>query len=274
MNKIIWIVIILAVIIVALIGVLLFMPAKNNTPVSTAGIQVNSPTANAEVSSPLKIIGQVRGNGWSGFEGQVGSVRLIDGNGTEIISGPLTATTEWTKLPTDFETTLKFDGAPGNATLVFHNENPSGLPQNDKTFILPVKISQNKTISLGVFFGNQSLSSSSEQDVCKRVYRSNRNVGETTAVAQAAINELLKGPTDAEKAAGFFTSIPSGSKLNSISIVNGEARADFNQITQSGGGSCSMSSRVAQITQTLLQFPTITSVRLSVNGQTTAIFQP
>jgi len=273
----VWLLGILGLIMVILIGILIFVP-RNNEPnpiTGTQGLAILSLKPNQEISSPLKITGAVSGNGWAGFEGQVGTVKLLDGNGNQIALGILTATTEWTTLPTNFEITLNFaTPQTENGTLVFKNENASGMPDKDKSFSLPIKFSKNKTIEVGVFFGNPVLSSSSEQDECKRVYRSYRYINETTAVAQAAINELLKGPTDAEKAAGFFTSIPVGSKLNSISIVNGVAKADFNATTESGGGSCSMAARVAQIRQTLLQFPTIKSINLAINGRTGDIFQP
>ena len=95
-----------------------------------------------------------------------------------------------------------------------------------------------------------------------------------SGVSRGSLEELLNGPTEAEKAQGYFTSIPAGSKPNSISIVDGQALVDFNEATESGGGSCSMASRTAQITKTLLQFPTVTSVKLSINGRTQDIFQP
>ena len=97
-----------------------------------------------EVSSPLKISGYVNGDGWSGFEGQVGTVESV--NGTAIMTTVATATailkaeSDWTKPSVNFDATLSFSGYHGEATLIFHNENPSGDPARDKTFILPVKI--------------------------------------------------------------------------------------------------------------------------------------
>lgn len=114
----------------------------------------------------------------------------------------------------------------------------------------------------------------SEQLECNDVVAVERTVPKTTKVGTVALEELLKGPTAEEKVKGYFTSIPVGSKLNSLEIVNGEARADFNDVTESGGGSCSMGVRGAQIRQTLLQFPTVKTVVLSINGRTQDIFQP
>jgi len=281
MKKEYLIVIVLTLIIVALLGVLFFVPSKkpaNSNPLQgDDGIQITSPLLRkpTAVSSPLKVSGMIMGNGWVGFEGQVGTVKLLDGNGKEITSGILKATTDWMTFPVNFETILNFkEPETKTGILVFKNENPSGIPEKDRNFFMQVGFSQIRDIELGVFFVNSALSSSGEQDECKRVYKVLRYVPETKIVAEEAIKKLLGGPTDAEMLNGYFTSIPVGSKLNSISIENGVAKVDFNATTESGGGSCSMSARVAQITQTLLQFPTIKSVKISIDGRTGDIFQP
>ncbi|MCX6721004.1 MAG: hypothetical protein NT026_00100 [Candidatus Staskawiczbacteria bacterium] len=140
MKKEIWLIIILALIIVGLGAFLLFGP--HTTPTlrgGNGGIEISFVSGD---SSPMTIKGYVTGkNGWAGFEGQVGTVKLLDASGKELANGVLTATTEWTTLPTNFETTLNFSSAKAQSgTLVFHNENASGLPEKDKTFTLPVKI--------------------------------------------------------------------------------------------------------------------------------------
>ena len=269
MKKEIWLLGLLGLIFVVLLGILILVPAKpseNNHGME--GLRIISPKINDEVSSPIKVTGVVSGNGWAGFEGQVGTVELVNGEGTTIMTAILQAKSEWTKLPTNFEANLDFSGYEGDAALVFHNENPSGDPQRDKRFVLPINILSSDTISVKVYF-----SSNSADSTCDYVVPVERVIPKTQAVAAAAVKELLKGPVDQE-IGKYGTNIPAGSKLNSISIVNGEARVDFNAVTESGGGSCSMAARVAQITQTLLQFPTITSVKLSVDGRTGDIFQP
>ena len=144
---------ILTIIIVILIAVLLWPinkvenknPQKNNNPAAqqqkTEGIKVDFPVANQEVSSPIKITGSVNNGGWSGFEGQVCTVQLLDYKGNKVAIGILKATTDWTKPPVSFESTLTFQTKiKGPMTLLFSNENPSGLPDKDKKFGLPVVI--------------------------------------------------------------------------------------------------------------------------------------
>ncbi len=145
-NKKIYLVVIIVIMAVALLGAV-FVLVKNKkafTPVSvvedTADIQVFSPKENEAISSPLDITGVVRGNGWAGFEGQVGTVHVLDNNGKELAATFLPATSEWTKLPVNFRARVEFTAVAGTpGFLVFKNENPSGDPKKEKTFVVAIK---------------------------------------------------------------------------------------------------------------------------------------
>ncbi|MFH1582463.1 MAG: GerMN domain-containing protein, partial [bacterium] len=66
-----------------------------------------------------------------------------------------------------------------------------------------------------------------------------------------------------------------GVEINSLSIINGVARADFNeQLEYQAGGSCRVGAIRAQITETLKQFPTVNEVIISINGRIEDILQP
>ncbi len=140
------------IIFIAVCLVFLFFKILPNKPVNQNNIIINenkegitiiSPKENEVISSPLKITGYVSGDGWSGFEGQVGTVELVfDVNGNA--AGPSTVlrtTSDWTKLPTTFEAILDNFNPKGATSgyLYFHNENPSGDPTRAKTFVVPVK---------------------------------------------------------------------------------------------------------------------------------------
>lgn len=125
-----------------------------------------------------------------------------------------------------------------------------------------------ETMTVKVYFRDSNANSSGSCGVLVPIIRV---ISKTEKVATAAITELLKGPTDAEKLKGYSTDIPSSGRLNSLVIVNGEARADFSSATESGG-SCNLTTD--QITKTLLQFSTVKTVKLSVDGRTQDIFQP
>jgi len=109
---------------------------------------------------------------------------------------------------------------------------------------------------------------------CGQVTAVARGAPKSVKVATEAIGLLLGGPAEEEKNQGYITNIPDGAKLNSITIVEGRADVDFSSEIESGGGSCSMEARIAQIKETLLQFPTVTDVKISVDGRTENIFQP
>lgn len=277
MKKEILIVAVLAIIIVVLAGVLLMWQKKGETlpPETELGIEVFLPKSNEEISSPLEIIGTVNGNGWVGFEGQVGTVKLLSSEGEELSTGVLQATTEWTQLPVRFKATLDFIYLNMDAgALVFNNENPSGLPQNDRVFVLPVKITKTVggAIQVKLYFNNNEMD---PEYSCKKVFPVDRGVSETEAVARAALNELLKGPTRQEILDGFFTSINPDVKIQKLTIENTVAKVDFDSnLEKNVGGSCRVSAIRNQITQTLLQFKTVKSVVISIDGRTEDILQP
>jgi hypothetical protein len=131
---------VLSTIIVILLCILIFVPQKTKITI-TEGLQVNL-VSGQEISSPLKITGVANINGWAGFEGQVGTVKLLDQSGKQLgQTAILTATTNWMEPPVDFEANLFFvSNVDQPGTLVFHNENPSGDSTRDKIFTIPVKI--------------------------------------------------------------------------------------------------------------------------------------
>lgn len=123
-----------------------------------------------------------------------------------------------------------------------------------------------------VYFNNSKMN---EEFSCNKVVPLNREIPKTQGVARAALEELFKGPTEKEKEQGFFTSIPSGIVIQSLSIENGVAKADFNeQLEFQVGGSCRVAAIRAQITETLKQFSTVNSVIISIDGRTEDILQP
>lgn len=86
------------------------------------------------------------------------------------------------------------------------------------------------------------------------------------AVAAGALTALLEGPDPSEVELGFTSSIPAGTELLGVDIVDGVATVDLSSEFETGGGSLSMMSRVAQVVFTLTQFPTVESVRFELEG--------
>lgn len=87
-----------------------------------------------------------------------------------------------------------------------------------------------------------------------------------SGVGAAAVRALLAGPTAAEQQAGMSSAIPAGTQLRSLTISRGLAVVDLSGGFASGGGSFSMGARMAQLVTTLTQFPTVSQVRLWLDG--------
>ena len=94
-----------------------------------------------------------------------------------------------------------------------------------------------------------------------------RRVAHTSAPATAAMKALLAGPTAAEQAAGLGTTMPAGTRLLKLGIADGTATVDLSREFGSGGGTLSMTSRVAEVVYTLTGFPTVRFVRFLMEGE-------
>ena len=234
-------------------------------------IRVTSPKPNDIITSPLTVTGEARGNWY--FEASF-PVKLLDKDRKEIAVASATAQGEWmTENFVPFKATLEFAAKEGEAGyLILKNDNPSGMPENDKQIEIPIVFGQFETTKLKIFFNNSKLDPEAS---CNKVFAVEREVAKTEAVARAALEQLLAGPSDAEKADGFFTSINPGVKIQKLTIENGVAKVDFDEtLERAVGGSCRVAAIRAEITETLKQFPTVKSVVISIDGRTEDILQP
>jgi len=101
-------------------------------------IKIDSPRPNTIVTSPLEITGEARGTWY--FEASF-PVKLFDGNGVQLAIIPAQAQSDWmTENFVPYKATLEFE-IPTTATgiLVLEKDNPSGLPENADSLIVPVK---------------------------------------------------------------------------------------------------------------------------------------
>ncbi len=248
-----------------------FVGDKGNIPEKQNLIRVNEPLPNVLVQSPLKIAGEARGY-WF-FEASF-PVRLVDEKGRELGRGIAQALSDWmTEDFVPFETTLEFQfSTTKKGTLILEKDNPSGLPENADELRIPVRFNLVETIKVKAYFNNDKMD---PEFSCNKVFPVEREVPKTQAVAGAALEELLKGSTDAEKEQGFFTSINPDVKIQKLSIEDEIAKVDFDeQLEFQVGGSCRVAAIRAQITETLKQFPTVKDVIISIDGRTEDILQP
>lgn len=102
-------------------------------------IVVSQPAAGARVGNTFTVSGQARG-GWY-FEASF-PLRVFDSTGTELVVMPVQAGSDWmTPNFVPFTVQVLIPGNyKGSATLVLHNDNPSGLPENDASITIPIVI--------------------------------------------------------------------------------------------------------------------------------------
>lgn len=86
------------------------------------------------------------------------------------------------------------------------------------------------------------------------------------ALARAAVEALLEGPTAEETGYSLDTAIPEGVTVRDVTIGDDRATVDLSASFASGGGSLSMQLRAAQIVYTLTQFDGIERVAFLLDG--------
>ncbi len=265
------VIILVAVLILVFVGGVMATKIIQKNKINALGIVVYDPKANSVIQSPLLIEGKAKGN-WF-FEGSF-SVELTDESRKHFATGIVQTRDDWmTEDFVSFDAKLEFiSNTEIKGLLIFRNANPSGLPENSQEFIVPVIIPKSETSTIKVYFNNNQMD---PEISCNKVFPVERTIKKTEAVGRAAIEELLKGPTEQERKQGFFTSINSGVKIQQLTIENGIAKIDFNETLQAQvGGSCMVSAIRAEIIETLKQFSTVQNVIISIDGKTEDILQP
>ena len=131
-------------------------------------------------------------------------------------------------------------------------------------------LTKSETVSVKVYWGKTGNNSD-----CSKVESTERQVSNSVHRAKAAIQALIVGPNDGEKAKGYLSNLPTDAVLNSLTVRGSIAYADFDEAFQYGvAGSCRVLAIRAQIESTLKQFPSIKKVVISVNGRTGEVLQP
>lgn len=109
------------------------------TPIDISSqVDISNPLPNSEIKSPLVVTGRLRGS-WF-FEATAG-VAVLDSKKQVITVNPLMATTDWmTSDWVSFTGTTSYPMAyKGQSGYIqISNDNPSGLPENSKTYLIPV----------------------------------------------------------------------------------------------------------------------------------------
>lgn len=168
-----------------------------------------------------------------------------------------------------FSKTIIFDTKPsGTATVTV-----TLASDQNQVVRRTVEFVDSTTVPVKVYFSNGTIDPAHE---CSLVFPVDRQVPSRAAIYRAAIEELIKGPTAAEKEKGYTTSLPKTVVIKSVvADANGIVTADFTESLEKGvAGSCRVTAIRAQITATLRQFPEVRDVIISINGRTEDILQP
>lgn len=90
--------------------------------------------------------------------------------------------------------------------------------------------------------------------------------------ARAAVAELAKGPTPAERERGLSSVVPSGTAVHEVLLQGGVLEVDLSSEFESGGGSAAMQGRLNQLFYTLSQPAAIDGVKLLIDGRPVVVF--
>ncbi|KKU48904.1 MAG: hypothetical protein UX68_C0006G0021 [Parcubacteria group bacterium GW2011_GWA2_46_9] len=234
---------------------------------SEVNIQVTEPKPNQEIGLPLVIRGQARV-----FE-NVFNYRLRDADGTVLIEGYSMALSPDIGLFGPFNIVVNYpEPKEKNGTVEVFNYSAKDGSEENKVSI-PVRFASVESANVKVFFSNSAKDPSAMD--CAKTYSVERRIPKTAAVARAAVEELLYGPTVAERESSYFTSINEGVKIQRLIIKNSVAEIDFDEtMEQAVGGSCRVAAIRAQITDTLKQFSTVKTVVISIDGRVADALQP
>ncbi|MDD4628133.1 MAG: GerMN domain-containing protein [Candidatus Peribacteraceae bacterium] len=162
----------------------------------------------------------------------------------------------------------------GGTLEVFEVSGTKKAPVEKNRVTIPVTFAPVEAMELKIFFGN------SERDpqslACDVSYPVPRRIAVATKdLPQAVLQELLRGPSLGEQNQKFFTSIPEGVSIRTLSWNEGRLTIDLSGgLTEGVAGSCRVMAIRSQIERTVKQFPSVTEVVITVDGLSEEVLQP
>jgi hypothetical protein len=154
---------------------------------------------------------------------------------------------------------------------------PRNADSPETTMSIPIEFAQEDMVSIDVFFPNLNMPSPTLG--VEPVYPVRRAVWKSDDVARAALELLFRGPTAAEKDAGYFTYLvpecdaqdfhypehPCSAKVAALDIADGIAQValyevDWSAIIWQLGGIVGLETAIEQVRATLLSLPGVERV--------------
>jgi hypothetical protein len=226
---------------------------------ASKNIVVASIVPNQVLANPFVILGRGRA-----FESVV-NWRVRDRDGVVLASGAAMTDAREPSLYGAFRVRAFFTTLPKKDTgfVEVFTYSPRDGSEQDLVSI-PVRFASDVTL-LKVFFPNAL--KDPEAKSCTKVYPVTRRVMKTQNVAEAAILELLKGPTAAEQIHGSVTALLPSVQLRSITMLNDTATVNLSKEYALGiGDVCSTDAMKSQVIETMKQFSNVKTVVLQVEG--------
>lgn len=230
-------------------------------------IKVTNVKAGETLRSPFVVRGEAKGFWY--FEASF-PIKVLDESENVLGWGIAQAQSDWmTEEFVPFEAKIEFTNTvQKKGFLVLKRDNPSGLPENDEEFRIPVvleKTQPQQTINL--YYYNSGLDQDESGNImCSRqgIVPVQRKIPVTQTPIQDAVKLLLKGElTNDERAQGISTEYPlEGLSLEGASLKEGVLTLQFSDPNyKTGGGSCRVGILWFQIEATAKQFTGVESVR-------------
>lgn len=222
-------------------------------------ICINTPLADGLVDNPTVVTGTA-----IAFENTV-SWRLEDADGNAIAQSVVTTDAPDTGKPGSFQMSIFWTILPRTTTgtLIAYEASARDGSQAHVAKV-PVKFVKRSTTAQKVYFVPEPMTDTD----CSIVKASPITIPSSIRPVEAALRALL-AIDSSDGPAGLTTVIPDRTRLISLNVNNGTATAVFDAgLERDGGGSCRVTAIRAQIEKTLLQFPSIKKVIISVQGKT------
>ncbi|GIW65517.1 MAG: hypothetical protein KatS3mg094_036 [Candidatus Parcubacteria bacterium] len=263
--------------------ILLFAYDKNsnffqNISKNTSDIIIFNPKENQKISSPLLIQGKARGT-WF-FEAEF-NAELYDDENNLLGKAILTAKSDWmTEDFVNFEGELNFKKPTTKlGKLIFLSANPSGLPEHQKIYKLPVQFENIQYRKIFLYYYNSEKDKDSQGNIkCSEdgLVPIEKEIPLSQNLIQYTINLLLKGKENLNQEEinqGIETEFPlQGLELKSVNLKSdGTLILEFNDpYRQISGGSCRVKILWLQIEKTAKQFPQVKKIEFKPEY----LFQP
>lgn len=236
-------------------------PLKPGETASASGnVAVSSPAPNQQLANPFVILGRARV-----FENMV-LFRIRDKHGAELAAGRATVDARDMGVFGQFRVRAFLRNAPqaiSGRVEVFSLSPRDGSEQDLAS--VPVKLNTEAAF-VKIFFSN--VLKDPQAKACEVVYPVRRRLAKTTNPAEAALLELLDGPSAAEQAMGSRTALMPGARLLSVKLDSDVATADFSRELAFGlTEACMRQAMRSQIEQTLKQFPNVKVVKIRIEGE-------